>query len=402
MIEKSISHRLSSRIYLDNNATTGIDPRVSAAMVAAFDARFVNPASQHADGRRARAAIEEASRQMAVALGCRQTGMAADRILFTSGGTEANNLAIFGMLANRPGDLIVSSIEHPSVLGAAEKILKSDPSQKRSVRYLPVSQNGQIEVDVWRKWISDHRSKIGTPIAMVSVMMANNETGVIQPIEEIACDCQSQKILFHTDAVQVAGKVPINFEQLGCDAMTVTAHKLHGPVGIGALITKHDLKLQPQLYGGFQQLGDRPGTESVPLAIGFSKALELATSEVSSRAQRMSELRSRLETQLLDTEFPPKILGGEAIRLPHTISLAFPGIDRQPLQMALDREGIACSTGSACASGSGTPSHVLQAMQLSKEIVQGAIRLSLSFETTVEEVDEAVRRIASVLKRLRR
>ncbi len=397
-----MSNRFSPRIYLDNNATTGIDPRVSAAMLAAFDARFVNPASQHADGRKARGAIEEATRRIAEALGCRQTGMTADRIIFTSGGTEANNLAIFGMLANRPGDLVVSSIEHPSVLGAAEKIAKSDPSQKRSVRYLPVSKHGEIELDVWRKWIADHRDNIGAPIAMVSVMMANNETGVIQPIEEIVDDCRSLKILFHTDAVQVAGKVPVHFEQLGCDAMTITAHKLHGPVGIGALITKHDIKLQPQLFGGFQQLGERPGTESVPLTIGFSKALKLAKDEISFRAQQMQERRLRLESQLLESEFPPKILGGEALRLPHTISLSFPGIDRQPLQMALDREGIACSTGSACASGSGTPSHVLQAMQLSKEVIQGAIRLSLSFETTIEEVDEAARRIALVVKRLRR
>jgi cysteine desulfurase len=371
-------------------------------MSTAYDARFANPASQHAEGRRARQAIEEATSQIGSALGCRQSGMDAERIILTSGGTESNNLALFGMLANRSGDLIVSTIEHPSILGAAETYASLRTESSRSVRYLPVSLNGEIQLDVWRKWISDHRTKIGPPIAMVSVMMANNETGVIQPIEEIAHDCQTSKILFHTDAVQVAGKMPLHFEQLGADAMTITAHKIHGPVGIGALITKHDVKLQPQLHGGFQQLGDRPGTESVPLAIGFAKAMQLSTNEMRLRSQHMLALRSQFECLLLASEIPPTILGHDARRLPHTISLAFPGIDRQPLQMALDREGIACSTGSACASGSGTPSHVLQAMQQADAIVRGAIRLSLSFETTMEEVELAAKRILSVVKRLHR
>ena len=396
---KSRSHSI---IYLDNNATTRIDPQVNAAMTMAYDARFANPASQHAEGRRARKAIEEATFQIASALGCRQSGMDADRVLLTSGGTESNNLALFGMLANRPGDLVVSTIEHPSILGAAKQLSSLSNPLSRNVRYLPVSPDGQIELAVWRKWIADHRDHNGAPIAMVSVMMANNETGVVQPMEDIVRDCQSSKVLFHTDAVQVAGKMPLHFEQLGVDAMTITAHKIHGPVGIGALVTKHDVKLQPQLYGGFQQLGDRPGTESVPLAIGFAKALQLITGDRTLRSQHMFALRSRLECLLLASEIPPTILGRDAPRLPHTISLAFPGIDRQPLQMALDREGIACSTGSACASGSGTPSHVLQAMQQADAIVRGAIRISLSFETSLEEVEEAAKRILTVVKRLHR
>jgi cysteine desulfurase len=402
MIVDQNERKTQSSIYLDNNATTRIDPRVTAAMLTAYDERFTNPASQHSEGRRARKAIEEAKFEIASALGCRQSGMNADRIILTSGGTESNNLALLGLLANLQGDLVVSMIEHPSILEAAEKLSSLIGPSSRSVRYLPVSQDGQIELDVWRKWIADHHAQIGPPIAMVSIMSANNETGVIQPIEEIIRDCKSSKILFHSDAVQVAGKMPLHFEKLGLDAMTITAHKIHGPVGIGALVVKHDAKIQPQLHGGFQQLGDRPGTESVPLAIGFARALRLSTNEMAVRAQHMLAMRTHLEEILLASEIPPTILGLHVPRLPHTISLAFPGIERQPLQMALDRVGIACSTGSACASGSGTPSHVLQAMQQPDLVVRGAIRLSLSFDTTQSEIEDAANRMVSVVRRLHR
>lgn len=385
-------------IYLDNNATTGIDRRVVEAMHAAGLERFANPASQHAEGRRARKALEEARSRIGATLGCRQSGMHADKIILTSGGTEANNLVVFGAASKKSGPVLVTSIEHPSVLGAAARLAESG---SRTVRYIPVDAAGVVSLDSLRPWLDEYRRDGESP-ACLSVMLANNETGVLQPIDEIVKLGREYEIAIHSDAVQVVGKLPLSFSSLDLDAMTVTAHKLHGPVGIGALVAKHDFAFDPQLFGGFQQLGERPGTEAVVLAIGFATALEIACAEVSTRQIHMQTLRVRLERLLLDSPRPPVVIGEKAPRLPHTLSLAYPGINRQAFQMALDRSGIACSTGSACASGSSTPSHVLQAMKLSSEVVDGAVRLSLSHETTVEEIDEAARRIRDIVERSKR
>lgn len=395
---------MSPLIYLDNNSTTPLDRRVADAISVVLNQRLANPASQHSEGRRARAVLEQARAAIAERLGCRTTGMNADQILFTSGGTESNNLALAGMLDGRDGDLIVSSIEHPSVLGVAAEIAKRS---ERRVRYLPVDTQGQACLETWNQWLSDHMLAVSRNdefgrIAMISLMIANNETGSLQPIEKIAESATGQGILVHTDAVQAIGKIRLNFCEIKVDAMSVTAHKIHGPVGIGALVIRDGVRIAPIFHGGFQQLGLRPGTESVALAVGFARAVELAVENIDERKKTMTELRETLEKLLLSSSAPPKILGVDGPRLPHTISLSYPGIERQALQMALDRGGIACSTGSACASGSGQPSHVLQAMKLPDAVVSAAIRLSLSVQTTHAEIVDAVQRINEIVSRFPR
>lgn len=380
-------------IYFDNNATTQIDPRVAEQLCEEYRSRRGNPSSQHAGGRQARKVVEDAREGILAGLGARMRGMHSDSLIFTSGGTEANNLAIFGIAAMRPGSLVVSSIEHPSVLAAAERLGQLG----RCVRYLPCDSSGRIDPGPLKTWLHD-----GEQIALVSLMLANNETGVVQPLESVVEICKPHGIPVHCDAVQVLGKLPLSFENLGVDAMSVTAHKLHGPVGIGALLVRHGVAIEPILYGGFQQLGVRPGTENPALARGFAIATELACGELAERSHRMAERRKRLEDLLLKSHRFGVINGQEALRLPHTISIGFPGVDRQVLQLALDRVGVACGTGSACASGSSQPSHVLQAMGLSPEVVRGSIRISLSHETSEEEVFEGAARIVEAVERLRR
>jgi len=407
-------------IYLDNNATTRLNPVVAASMHQIALQGLANPSSQHQAGREARKILEASRDGLARHLGCRTTGMQADQIFFTSGGTESNNLAILGLsqpvvisqTAGRPQSqpalsssklpaTIVSTIEHPSVLGAVERLARNGTA----VRYCPVLQNGKINLDIFAQLISQHDKAIETAdkanqIALVSVMLANNETGVIQPITDIVALCRPRGILVHTDAVQVLGKLPLSFQELDVDAMTVTAHKVHGPPGIGALVTRAGLQVEPQLFGGFQQMAIRPGTECVVLAAGFEQAVAIAVKAVAERSSRMTEMRELLEETLLKSPTNPIILGREVDRLPHTTSIAYKGLDRQALQMALDYAGVACSTGSACASGSGQPSHVLRAMGIDEPLIRGAVRFSLSHETTREEVEWAAAKINSVVETL--
>ncbi len=407
-------------IYFDNNATTRLDPVVAATMHQIALKGLANPSSQHRAGREARKILEASRDGLARHLGCRMDGMQADQIYFTSGGTESNNLAILGMSqpvplsqpsgnsasehpfsrAKLPGT-IVSTIEHPSVLGAAERLERNGAA----VRFLPVLPNGKINLDAFSRLIQKHDEAIENSdstnqIALVSVMLANNETGVIQPIADIVALCRPRGILVHTDAVQVLGKLPLSFRELDVDAMTVTAHKVHGPPGIGALVTRAGIRVEPQLFGGFQQLAIRPGTECVALAAGFEQAVAFAVEAVGERSSKMTRMREHLESKLLASPTMPTILGRDVDRLPHTTSIAYPGLDRQALQMALDYAGVACSTGSACASGSGQPSHVLRAMGVDEQLIRGAIRFSLSHETTCEEVEWAAAKINSVVETL--
>ncbi len=381
-------------IYLDHNSTTPIDPRVVEAMTRAWRDSGANPASQHAPGRRARRMLEEAREGIAELLGAKTRGMDADRVIFTSGGTEANNLAIFGLAGERGDRVIVSMIEHPSIRVPIDEL---DDHRGYDVFGTRVNSIGSVRVDKLAELLSERTR-------LVSVMLANNETGVIQPVSEIALLCR-QQIMMHTDAVQAVGKIPVHFRELGVDALTVAPHKFHGPIGIGALVLKHGIKLQPQLLGGFQQEGLRPGTENVALAVGFHEALKTAIAELPKRAERMRLLRDDLEMRL--TEFgrleacPTVVIGKSAPRLPNTSCIAFPGVDRQALVMALDMAGVACSTGSACASGSSEPSPTLIAMGLPKDVIAGAIRLSLGAFTTAEEAAEAARRIIKAVKHLR-
>lgn len=379
-------------IYLDNNATTSLDPRVASVVNELMNERLANPASQHAFGRTARRALESAREEILELAGARTRGMVSDHLLFTSGGTESNNLAIFGLAQQRPGTIVVSSIEHPSVLAAAQYL----EQQGREVLYLPCDPSGVIQLAP----LTERIHNAPDSIALVSVMLANNETGVLQPIQQITHLCRPHAIPVHCDAVQAIGKIPFSFRELDVDAMTITAHKLHGPVGVGALLLRHSVKISPHHFGGFQQLGLRPGTESPVLAAAFAASVSIALTELYETNARMTRMRQRLE-QSLTADLPnATILGIVSQRLPHTTSVAFPGIDRQALQLALDHAGIACSTGSACASGSSQPSHVLQAMGLPSDIIRGAVRFSLSRETTDEEIESAIAIITQVVRRL--
>lgn len=378
-------------IYLDNNSTTQIDPRVVSHLASLLGNRFANPASQHSLGRSARGVLENAREQLLVLYKAKTVGMQSDRAVFTSGGTESNNLALCGLIANRPGMLVVSSIEHPSVLAMAQKLQQKG----REVRYLPCRADGQVDLEPLAHWIDQDQK-----IALVSLMLANNETGVVQPVDQLVRLCKPAGILVHTDAVQAVGKVPVDFQALEVDALTLTGHKIHGLVGVGGLLLKHSVPLEPIFFGGFQQQSLRPGTESPALASSLVFACELAIQQLPERYERMLACRDRIESELVRRIAGAIVVGRDSPRLPHTTSISFPGLDRQILQMALDKEGIACGTGSACASGSSQPSHVLQAMGLPKEVVQGAIRLSLSWENSLEEVDHACEQIIRVIERL--
>ena len=383
-------------IYLDHNATAPLLPQIVEVMAACDRDGPANPASQHAAGRRARQMLEQAREGIAEILGVDLHSSQPDQLIFTSGGTEANNLALFGLAGETPNRVIISAIEHPSVVGPAEALARCGWQVDR----LRVSSDGVIDVEHARNLLRP-APRAPRP-SLLSAMLANNETGVMQPVGELARLCAEQNIPLHTDAVQVAGKLPLRFRDLGASAMTITAHKFHGPRGIGALVVRHGVKLQPLLHGGFQQAGLRPGTEDVALAIGMFTALKLWQREADERATRMTILRDRLEAQFLAGDAYAVISGASAPRLPHTTNVAFVGINRQALLMALDLAGVACSTGSACASGSSEPSPVLLAMGCDEGVVEGALRLSLGAMTTLAEIDEAARRILLAVNELRR
>ncbi len=382
---------MTDTIYLDHNATTPLLAEVAAAMAECQAAGYGNPASQHGLGRRARQLLDEARETIGKLVGAEMTGREADRVVFTSGGTEANNLAQFGLTAatQPPGEIIVSTIEHPSVLGPAEHLER----QGWTVHRLRASSDGIVNIEQLTQLLSP-------ATRLVSIMLGNNETGVLQPVAEAAELCATAGVPLHTDAVQVLGKRSLDFRQLGAAAMTINAHKLHGPVGIGALVVRHGIALTPLLFGGFQQESLRPGTESLVAAAGFAKALEIWQRDATVRQQHLESLRDHFERQLA-AAYPGLVINGHrAERLPHTSNLAFRGLDRQALLMALDLAGIACSTGSACASGSSEPSHVLEAMRLEGEIISSSLRFSLGVTTTRAQIDEAVARILAVCQRL--
>ncbi len=382
-------------IYLDHNSTAPLLPEVAEAMAACHATHFGNPASQHQLGRRARQALEQARDGIGRIVGAQMSGHEPDRVILTSGGTEANNLALFGLArihdpGAAPGEAILSAIEHPSVAEVARVLERYGWRVYR----LGVTRDGVVDLAPLDQWLTEAPR-------FVSVMLANNETGVLQPVVEIAARCARLGVPMHTDASQVVGKVPVDFRALGARAMTISAHKFHGPVGTGALIARRDLAWQPALYGGFQQEGLRPGTEAVALAVGMHAALAAYEREGPARAARIAVLRDRLETGLAERYAGKTVVNGAAApRLPNTSNLAFVGLDRQALLMALDLAGVACSAGSACASGSSEPSTVLAAMGSPKPVLAGSLRFSLGATTTSVDVDEALACIGAACARL--
>lgn len=383
-------------IYLDNAATTPLAREIADRLTELYAQTWANPSSQHRAGRRALAALEDAKdRIKAICLGTgRPSELQAWQLVITSGGTEANNLAISGLAGPNAGSILVSAVEHPSVLAMATE---ADVLAGRS-HVVPVDGAGQVNIDAL-----DSLLGAAGPHPLVSIMVGNNETGIVQDLAQVAEVCRSHAAVLHCDAVQALGKLPTDDFAPWVDALSVTAHKLHGPVGVGALLVRGRIALKAMLHGGGQQLGLRPGTESVPLVEAMAATCELAEqARISGAMQQVAALRERFETGLTAAGIGAEIIGQQVRRLPHISAVAFPGLDRQGLLMALDMAGVQCSSGSACASGSSQSSHVLTAMQLPPVWVEGAIRFSFSRLSTAAEVDAALERVSNVVQKLRK
>jgi len=372
------------RVYLDNSATTPVLPEVFEAMQPYFGERFGNASSIHRHGQETRAAVEAARESVAGLLRCR-----AAEVVFTSGGTEADNLAIFGLV--REGDhVIISTIEHHAVLNAC-KHLESDGYE---VTYVPVDGRGLVDPD-------DVRRALRPNTRLLSMMMANNETGVLQPVEEIGTIAAEADVYFHTDAVQAVGKVPVNVNQIGCDLLSISGHKIHAPQGVGALYVRKGTQLAPMLYGGRHERSRRAGTENVPGIVGLGKAAELARIGLARGDDaKLAAMRDRLECALLQLE-STGVNGGAAPRVPNTASIYVDFIEGEALVIALDLKGLAVSTGAACSSGAIEPSHVLTAMGLPADRARASIRFSLGKQNTDEDIDFAIALVLETVARLR-
>jgi len=374
--------------YFDHNATTPIHPRV-ADEISRVSLEFPgNPASPYAAGRAARKRLEEARELVAGLLGAETA-----EVIFTSGGTEADNLAVMGAFraaGRTDGHLVTTKIEHPAVLGAAE-ILEIEGA---GVTRLDVDREGLLTV-------ADFEAALRPETVLVSIMLANNETGAILPIPEMAGLARERGIVFHTDAVQAIGKIPVRLDDLGVDLLAVAAHKFRGPRGIGALLVRTGVPVRPMLVGGHQEGGLRPGTAMVALAAGLGAALEIAVSDLDGKSRLLWERTGRLLAGLRESIDGIVLNGPESDRLPNTLNLTIPGVGGEALLIALDREGYAIATGSACATGSALPSHVLTAMGLPKEAVSSSIRVSLGATTTDEDVDRLLASLPAAVERLR-
>jgi len=378
-------------IYLDHNATTPLMPEVAEAMAKCQAAGYGNPSSVHNPGRRARQALEDARDAIAALLGARLGGSQPDQLVFTSGGTESNNLVLAGLAGEIPSHGVVSAIEHRSVAEPAGAL----ESRGWTIDRLAPSRGGIVDVEPLVDLLRPETR-------FVSLMLGNSETGVLQPVERAAEICRDAGVALHTDAAQAVGKLEVNFRALGVAAMSVSAHKFHGPVGVGALLVRGDVVLRPAWFGGSQQAGFRPGTEPLALVVGMHRALEIWNRERHARHERMTQLREQFEAALISGCPGLIIHGADSPRLPHTTNAYFPSADRQAMLIALDLAGVACSAGSACASGSTEPSPVLAAMGCEKAVLAGSLRFSLGSNTTREDVAEAADRIIQVYNDLRR
>lgn len=374
---------LVRRIYLDNNATTPVLPEVLDAMLPYWSGKFGNASSMHQEGRLARRAVETARETLAALLDA-----SPEQVIFTSGGTEANNLAILGLAGQSPGRAITSSIEHPSVLGCFDQLERRGFHVERA----PVDSTGSVCLGSFAQLLTQDTR-------LASVMLVNNETGAIQPVVALANAARRQGIVFHCDAVQAVGRMPVSFRSLGVNSVSLSAHKFHGPLGIGALIVDRKDLLQPAFTGGHQEMGLRPGTEPVALIVGMAKALEVATRHLDQDSQRIRQLRDYFEQGIRDR------LNGAIVNVPaqsciaNTLNVRFPGLDAQAAVVALDLLGLACSTGSACASGAPTPSHALLAMGLSDQQARSSLRFSLSRLTSKADVECAIKLVTQVIRK---
>lgn len=379
-------------IYFDNNASSPPAPEVRAAVLAALEPGLGNASSIHRWGQAAKAAVENARQHVAELIGARPA-----EIVFTSGGTESDNLALRGLLAGAGAaaagrrHIISTRIEHHAVLHACERL----EAEGWRVTLLPADGEGRVHV-------ADLEAALSPETALVSVMMANNETGVLQPVAEIAAVARRAGVPFHTDAVQTVGKLPIDVRALGCDAMSFSAHKLHGPLGVGGLYVRRGVPLAAQLLGGHHERDRRAGSENVPGIVGFGAAAQLAAADLESEGARLAALRDRLEAGLLRHVPDTRVIGGGAARVPNTTNILFTGVEGEALVIALDLHGVCVSTGAACSSGTIEPSHVLMAMGLSRAQARSCLRFSLGRQNTEAEVDEVLTVLPPLVERLRR
>ncbi|HET7892032.1 MAG TPA: cysteine desulfurase family protein [Candidatus Sulfotelmatobacter sp.] len=373
------------RIYLDNNATTPLLPEVFDAMRPYFGEQFGNASSIHHHGQQTRAAVEDARESVASLLGCR-----ASEIVFTSGGTEADNLAIAG-LAGAGDHVITSSIEHHAVLLACKHLEEVGAG----LTVLPVDGRSLINPE-------DVRRALRPNTKLISIMMANNETGVLQPVEEIGKIAAEAGVCFHTDAVQAAAKVAIDVNRIGCQALSISGHKIHAPQGVGALFVRKGTQLRPLFYGGRHERSRRAGTENVPGIVGLGKAAQIAKAALDrSDDKKMAAMRDRLQQGILAQVEDAKVNGNGAARVPNTSNIRFDYIDGEAMVIALDLKGVAVSTGAACSSGAIEPSHVLVAMGLRHDEARGSIRFSLGKQTVDDDIDVALALVPEVVARLR-
>jgi cysteine desulfurase len=385
------------RIYFDHNATTAVDPAVLDAMLPYFSCEFGNASSIHTFGQRARAAVETAREQVAALLDARP-----QEIVFTSGGTESDNHAIFGVAlhsftplnsstSSTSPHVITTTVEHEAVLNACQALEK----QGVAVTYLPVNCEGLIHLD-------DLRRALRPETVLITVMHANNELGTIQPLAEIGRIAAEADVYFHTDAVQSAGKIPVGVKALQLDLLSISGHKFYAPKGVGALFIKSGTRLRQLLYGGHHQRGFRPGTENVAGIVGLGKAAELARVSLEIASARISRLRDTLEQGILARVPDSRVNSANAPRTPNTSNILFPGLEGEALVIALDLKGLACSTGAACSSGAVEPSHVLTAIGLPAAEARASIRFSLGRHTTESEITAALELIPAAVAQLRK
>lgn len=392
------------RVYLDNSATTPVAPEVVEAMMPYLTGKFGNASSIHYFGQEARGAVDKARHQVAALINARP-----NEIVFTSGGTEANNLAIRGLVQSAgfsPSErdksrtlnphIITSAIEHSAVINVCEDLEKHG----FSVTYLPVYENGVVRIE-------DVKAAVKDDTVLVSIMAANNEIGTIQPIAEIGRLVKSlrvggKKIWFHTDAVQAAGKMPVDVEDIGCDLLSMSAHKIYAPKGVGALYVRRGIRLHPQNIGGHQERERRGGTESVPNIVAFGKACEIAQKDLSETSRTMLELRDTFESKVGETITDIVFNGDRENRLPNISNISFRSIEGEGLLINLDMHGVAVSTGSACSSGSLEPSPVIRALGRNDELARGAIRFSFGRYNTAEDIDQVLRVLPDAVQNLRR
>ncbi|HDL64950.1 MAG TPA: cysteine desulfurase NifS [Proteobacteria bacterium] len=376
------------KIYLDYNATTPVREEVLELMFDIYRGDAANPSSIHFLGRQARKFVGEGREKVAAAIGAEPS-----EIVFTGGGTEADNMAIQGTafaLREEGNHIITQATEHHAVLNTCEFLEKHG----FKVTYLPVDGEGLVDP-------AEVEKAIGAETILITIMTANNETGVIQPIEEIGEITRSRKVVFHTDAIQALGKIPFSVNDLKVDLLSLSAHKVYGPKGVGALYIRKGTRLRPLAYGGHHEGGKRPGTENVAGIAGFGLACELAAQELVESAAHLSILRDRLCGQISENISRVKLNGSPRLRLPNTLNLSFEFIEGEGILLGLEMKGIATASGSACTSGTLAPSHVLSAMGVPAALAQGSIRFSLGRENTVEDIDYTAKALVPIIQRLR-